>query len=585
MEYSAVGETTHLAARMEQLATPGTVLATQTVARLAGDYLQLNALGPVPVRGRSEPVEVFEVVGTTATRTRSAGGGGEGSDSVRRPPGELQSLGNLLRRAGSGAGQVAALVGEPGVGKSRLCWELCHVPQTRGFLILEGDSVSYGREHALSPDRRAAARLLPDRGRRHRAQAAREDRGEAARPGRSLDGDRCRFCSRCSRAGARIATAGVDAQQRAWRTQDALKRLLLRQSQVQPLLLIFENLHWVDGETQLFLDTLVESVPAAAILVLVTYRPEYQHKWAAKAHYTQLLIDALPAESAGALVRAVLAEQPGVEELARLLVERTGGNPLFLEESIKTLVETKVLVGEQRAYRLAKPLNAIEVPATVQAVLAARIDRHAPDEKRLLQSAAVIGKQAPLSLLQAVAVFPEQVLRKSHRAPAGRGVPVRDFALPRAPVHVQAQPHLRSGVCQPAARAPARPARADRGSGGGAAGGVQGGAGGVSRLPRLPGPLWQKAVRYLRQAGAKALTRAANREAVAHFQKALEASRAGCRRAAQRWSRPSICASTWWFPTCSSGSCRRSSRCCGKPRAWPRSSPTSSGWRAPSATW
>ena len=323
--------------------------------------------------------------------------------------------------------------------------------------------------------------------------------------------------------------ANVDAQQRAWRTQDALKRLLLRQSQVQPLLLIFENLHWVDGETQLFLDTLVESVPAAAILVLVTYRPEYQHKWASKGHYTQLLIDALPPESAGALVRAVMAEQPGVDEFARLLVERTGGNPLFLEESIKTLVETKVLVGEQRAYRLVKPLNAIEVPATVQAVLAARIDRHAPEEKRLLQSAAVIGKQAPLSLLQAVAESSEQVLRRSiARLQAGEFLyetslfPEPQYTFKHnltyevayASLLHERRRALHARIVEVVEALPEE-SRAERAE--------------FLAYHAFQGHLWQKAVRYLRQAGAKALTRAANREAVAHFQKALEALRAASR--------------------------------------------------------
>ncbi len=524
MEYSAVGETTHLAARMEQLATPGTVLATQTVARLAGDYLQLNALGPVPVRGRSEPVEVFEVVGTTATRTRLQAAVAKGLTPFVGRKAELQTLGNLLKRASGGAGQVAALVGEPGVGKSRLCWELRHVPQTRGFLTLEGDSVSYAKSTAYHP----IVELLRAYFQIEEGDSGRKRREKIVAKLLALDealmGTLPLLLSLLE-GQSEDPAASVDAQQRAWRTHDALKRLLLRQSQVQPLLLIFENLHWVDGETQLFLDTLVESVPAAAILVLVTYRPEYQHKWASKGYYTQLLVDALPPESAGALVRAVLAEQPGAEELARLLVERTGGNPLFLEESIKTLVETKVLVGEQRAYRLVKPLNTIEVPATVQAVLAARIDRHAPDEKRLLQSAAVIGKQAPLSLLQAVAEFSEQVLRRSiARLQAGEFLyetslfPEPQYTFKHnltyevayASLLHERRRALHARIVDVVEALPEE-SRAERAE--------------FLAYHAFQGHLWEKAVRYLRQAGARALPRAANREAVAHFQKALEALR------------------------------------------------------------
>ncbi len=524
MEYSAVGETTHLAARMEQLATPGTVLATQSVARLAGDYLQLNALGPVPVRGRSEPVEIFEIAGTTATRTRLQAAVVKGLTPFVGRAAELATLGNLLTRAKGGAGQVAALVGEPGVGKSRLCWELCQVPETRGFLILEGDSVSYGKGSAYHP----IVELLRgyfqieegDTGRKRREKIV----AKLLALDQSLMGTLPLLLSLLE-GQSEDSTAGADAQQRAWRTQDALKRLLLRQSQVQPLLLVFENLHWIDGESQLFLDTLVESVPAAAIVVLVSYRPEYQHKWGSKGHYTQLLINALAPESASALVRGMLAEQPGVEDLARMLVERTGGNPLFLEESIKTLVETKVLVGEQRAYRLVKPLNTIEVPATVQAVLAARIDRHAPEEKRLLQSAAVIGKQAPLSLLQAVAESSEPVLRRSiARLQAGEFLyetslfPEPQYTFKHnltyevayASLLHERRRGLHARIVEVVEGLPEE-ARAER----------------IEFLAyhAFQGHHWQKAVRYLRQAGAKALTRAANREAVAHFQKGLEALR------------------------------------------------------------
>jgi class 3 adenylate cyclase/tetratricopeptide (TPR) repeat protein len=524
MEYSAVGETTHLAARMEQLASPGSVLATQAVTRLAGDYLQLNALGPVPVRGRSEPVEIFEIVGTTSTRTRLQAAVAKGLTPFVGRETELQTLGGLLDRAHDGSGQVAALVGEPGVGKSRLCWELSHLPQSKGYLVLEGDSVSYAKSSAYHP----VVELLrayfqideSDSGRKRREKIV----ARLLALDESLMGILPYLLSLMEGQSDEFA-AGMDPQQRAWRTQDALKRLLLRQSQQQPLLLIFENLHWIDGESQLFLDTLVESVPTAAIVVLVTYRPEYQHGWASKSHYTQLLLGALPPASASALVRGVLAEQPGVDELARLLVERTGGNPLFLEESIKTLVETRALVGEQRAWRLAKPLSAIEVPPTVQAVLAARIDRHAPEEKRLLQSAAVIGKHAPLSLLQAVADSSEQALRASiARLQAAEFLyettlfPEPQYTFKHnltyevayASLLHERRRALHARIVQ-AVEALPEESRAER----------------VEFLAHhaFQGQLWPKAVRYLRQAGARALTRAANREAIAHFQSALEALR------------------------------------------------------------
>ena len=188
--------------------------------------------------------------------------------------------------------------------------------------------------------------------------------------------------------------------------------MLLRESQVQPLCLVFEDLHWVDAETQGLLDALVESLPTARILLLVNYRPEYRHGWGSKTYYSQLRLDPLPAESAEELLRALLGDDDGLEPLKRLLVERTEGVPFFLEESVRTLVETGALAGERGGYRLARPLDTIQVPATVQAILAARIDRLPPEDKTLLQTAAVIGKDVPFALLQAIAETPEEALRQ-----------------------------------------------------------------------------------------------------------------------------------------------------------------------------
>jgi predicted ATPase len=189
--------------------------------------------------------------------------------------------------------------------------------------------------------------------------------------------------------------------------------VLLRKSQVQPLVLVFEDLHWIDAETQALLNSLVESLPTARLLLLVNYRPEYQHSWGSKTYYSQLRLDPLPPESAEALLQALLGDDPSLAPLTLLLIARTEGNPFFLEESVRTLVETQVLVGERGAYRLAQAFPSIQVPATVQAVLAARIDRLPPAEKHLLQAAAVIGKDVPAALLQATAEVPWEAMQRS----------------------------------------------------------------------------------------------------------------------------------------------------------------------------
>jgi predicted ATPase len=204
----------------------------------------------------------------------------------------------------------------------------------------------------------------------------------------------------------------LDPPQRRQQTLDAVKRLLLQESQVQPLLLIFEDLHWIDSETQSLLDRLIEGLPTSRVLLVVNYRPEYQHPWGSKTYYRQLRIDPLPPENAEELLEALLGTNPGLLPLKRLLIERTEGNPFFLEESVRTLVETQVLTGERGAYRLDQPVQSLQIPATAQAILAARIDRLAPENKRLLQTASVIGKDVPFTLLEAVAEEGEDRLRQ-----------------------------------------------------------------------------------------------------------------------------------------------------------------------------
>ena len=315
----------------------------------------------------------------------------------------------------------------------------------------------------------------------------------------------------------------LDPPQRRQRTLDALKRVLLRESRAQPLVLVFEDLHWIDSETQALLDTLVESLPTARLLLLVNYRPEYQHGWGGKTYYTQLRLDPLPPASAEELLQALLGDDPSFEPLKQLLIARTEGNPFFLEESVRALVETGVLVGEPGAHRLVKPLDSLQVPATVQAVLAARIDRLPSEEKRLLQTAAAIGTEVPFSLLQAIAELPEAALHRglAHLQAAEflyetRLFPDHEYTFKHALTHEVAY----GSLLQERRRAlHARIVEALEALAGDRV------AEQVERLAHhaLRGEVWDKALAYCRQAGEKALARSAHREAVGYFEQALSA--------------------------------------------------------------
>jgi class 3 adenylate cyclase len=412
MDYSAVGETTVLAARMEQMATPGSIRLTPSTLGLVEGLVRVNALGPVPVKGLPDPVDVFELVGASALRRRFQAAAARGlTRFVGRQP-ELEALHRALAQAADGHGQVVALVGEAGVGKSRLAYEFVHAHPTQGWRVLESVSVSYGKATPYFPVLDLLKRYChleeQDDPRTVRAKVT----GQVLTLDETLQDTLPALLSLLEVLPDDSPFRTLDPPQRRQRTLQALKRILLRESQVQPLLLVFEDLHWIDAETQALLENLIESLPTARLLLLVNYRPEYQHGWGSKTSYTQLRLDPLPPASADALLQALLGDAPSLAPLAQLLITRTEGNPFFLEESVRTLVETGVLVGEPGAYRLAQALPTFQMPATVQAVLAARIDRLLPEVKRLLQTAAVIGTEVPLPLLQTIAEVPEAALHR-----------------------------------------------------------------------------------------------------------------------------------------------------------------------------
>ena len=520
---TTIGETTHLAARMEQLAPPGTIRLTAATLRLVEGFMRVNALGPVPVKGLTAPVEVFGLVGTSALRHRLQAAVARGLTRFVGRDTELAALGQALTRAGAGHGQVVALVGEAGVGKSRLVYECVHSHQTQGWLVLESASVSYGKATPYFP--------VLDLLRRY----AHVDEGAAPRTLRARITGQLLTLDETLQDAIPPLLALLDAlpddspfltldpPQRRQRTLAALKRVLLRESQVQPVLVVFEDLHWIDSETQALLDSLVESLPTARLLLLVNYRPEYQHSWGGKTFYTQLRLDSLPPASAAEVLQALLGDDARLTPLTQRLIVRTEGNPFFLEESVRTLVETGLLVGAPGAYRLAQPLDTFHVPATVQAVLAARIDRLPPEEKRLLQTAAVIGTEVPMPLLQAIAELPEAAFHHglAHLQAAEflyetRLFPEHAYTFKHALTHEVAYGELlqeRRRVLHAHIVEVLEALAGDRVT-------EQ-----VERLAHhaLRGEVWAKALAYCRQAGEKALARSASREAVEYFEQALSA--------------------------------------------------------------
>ena len=402
MDYDAIGPTVHLANRMEQLASPGTIRLTAATAGLAEGFVDLRTLGQVPVKGLSQPVEAFDLVGVGAARTRLQAAAGRGLTPFVGRRDELAVLDRARELAAAGQGQIVALVGEPGVGKSRLFYELTHGARMRPWLVVEGTSVSSGSARSWAPvvdllkpyfgiapgdDLRASAEKVL---------------GKVLLLDENLRPILPAVLALLDLPVEDAAWQALDPPQRRRRTLDGLKALFVRESQRQPLALVLEDLHWIDGETQALLDGLVESMSTCRILLLVNYRSEYRHGWGSRAHYTQLRIDPLEAAGAEELLSGLLGDAQGLAELSHRLLAASEGNPLFLEESVRNLVDAGVLSGACGAYRLVRQPDGIEVPASVAAIIAARIDRLSTVEKTALQLAAVVGEDVPLALLEAV---------------------------------------------------------------------------------------------------------------------------------------------------------------------------------------
>src|SRR3989441_2741697 len=438
---------------------------------------------------------------------------------------ELEQLAQAIEQARKGHGQVIGVLGEAGVGKSRLFWEFIDPHRLGDSLALVSSAASWAKATPYLPVidlLKAYFQIEP----RDDAGKVREritekvlslERGLAPTLPALLALLDVPFDDAQWRA--------LDPQQKRRRTLEAVKLLPLEESRRQPVILVFEDLHCIDSETQAVLDALVESLPSHRVLLLVSYRPEYQHSWGSKSYYAQLRLDPLSPDNADAFLDSLMGRDAATAALKALLIERTGGNPFFLEESVRAAVETGVLVGDRGAYQLARSASEIRVPATVQAVLAARVDRLPPENRALLQTAAAIGKDVRFALIQAVADLPEEPLRagliqlqRNEFLYETRLIPELEYAFKHALTHEVAYGGLfqdRRRTLHAQIMGAMEQLYTNRL------------AEQVDRLAHhaLRGEVWDKAVAYFRQAGAKAAARSAYREAVACFEQALAALR------------------------------------------------------------
>ena len=522
MDYTVVGQTAHLAARMEQMAKPGSVLTTADTLQLAEGYVAMKPLGPVPVKGLADPVQVYEVTGAGAARTRLQVAAGRGLTRFVGRELELEQLRRAQQLAGHGRGQVVAIVGEAGVGKSRLVHEFVHSHHTADWLVLESNSASYGRATPYLP----VIELL-----RHYFKINVHDSTQSIREkvtdriltlDHSLQDAIPPVLDLLDALDDEHPFRSLDLLQHRQYTYQAVVRLLLSESRVQPVVAVFEDLHWNDALTLGLLNELVVAAQNARLLLVVSYRPEYRDEWRNRPNYRQLRLDPLASESLAEFLQALLGSDPSLPTLKSFLVERASGNPFFVEEIVRSLVDTGVLEGARGSYRLARPFSSIEVPPTVQAVLAARIDALPAAEKHLLQEAAVIGHDVPFALLHAICGLTEDKLRglldnlqAAEFLYATQLFPDLQYTFKHSLTHdvtYSGVLHERRRDIHARVVDAMEKLYADRL-------GEQ-----VERLAHhaVRGELQEKAVHYLRQAGAKAAARSALSDARAWFEQALD---------------------------------------------------------------
>jgi adenylate cyclase len=403
MDYTAQGHIVGLAARMEQMADPGKALLTDQTAKLVSGYFQLRDLGEIRVKGLNELVHVFELEGVGRMRTRLEVSQARGFSKFVGRQSEIAALEAALKQAIAGNAQVVGVVADPGTGKSRLCYEFAERCRGRGIHVYEAHGVAHGKALSLLPILEFFRGYFG---------IAEQDTAQAARDkiaGRIVlldptlvEGLPLLFDFLSVPDPQRPAPPlGREARQR--QLLEIMRRLAGARSAREPAVSLFEDLHWLDPASEEFIENLiVEVAPGHRTLMLLNFRPEYHAAWMQRSYYQQLPLRPLGPEAANELLVDLLGTDPSLRRLTEKIHERTGGNPFFIEEIVQSLIETGVVEGSRGEYRQLTPTETIGLPATVQSILAARIDRLPEREKQVLQAASVIGRE-----------FSEPILRRA----------------------------------------------------------------------------------------------------------------------------------------------------------------------------
>ncbi len=410
VEFKAVGDTVNLASRMEGEADPGTTYITEDTFKLTEGLFRFEGLGQRVIKGKQEPVNVYRVIAPSTRRTRFEASAERGLTPFVGRERELELLLDGLERSRAGRGQAFSITAEAGVGKSRLLYEFRKAVASEDLTFLEGRCLSYSRAVAYHP----FIDILKANFDINEGDGDSEIRGKVKRGLRMLGADEAStlpyFLELLSVKDSGIKKIPTSPEERKNRIIEALKHLVLRGSEIRPLIMAFENLHWVDKSSEDQLKYLLESIPGARVLLIFTYRPEFVHTWGAKSYHNQLTLNRLSNRESLMMVSHLLGTEALDKNLEEFILEKTEGIPFFIEELIKSLKDLKIIAREDNRYRITKDIKEVAIPATIQDVIMARVDSLLEEIKNLLQTASALGREFSHNLIKKVSGFAEQKL-------------------------------------------------------------------------------------------------------------------------------------------------------------------------------
>jgi len=402
MDYTAVGDTTNLADRMQGLARPGSVMVSTHTHRLVSNYFEFESLGKVEVKGKEEPQETWELIKSGEVITRIGASVSKGLTRFVGRQNSMAMLNEAFEKAAAGSGQVVGIVGEAGVGKSRLLLEFVNQLPPGGYTALEGQCLHYGSSIPYLPLLDIIKSFFDITEGDREFIVKKKIRDEVSELDEHLENDISPVLELLSIKAEDDAYNDLAPQAKKEKTFEALRNILIRQSREIPVVLIIEDLHWIDNTTQEFINYFIDWIPGSRILLLLLYRPEYTHQWGSKSVYTKIGLDQLGLEFSLDLIKAILQESNAAEDLKELILSKAAGNPLFMEEFTQNLVENGTIEKQGQVYTVRKSIDAIQVPDTVQGIIASRMDRLEDNLKRTMQVASVIGRDFAFRILQTI---------------------------------------------------------------------------------------------------------------------------------------------------------------------------------------